>query len=93
MNKLTPFLVMIIIALGFILGTTMQSKAANKGFMGVIPFVTSNNRVGFFDQGTGKIYMYDDNITTCLFVGQLTELGQSIQTLANNTPPGTNNIQ
>lgn len=93
MNKITTYLVIIIIALSFILGTTMQSKASNKSFSGVIPFVTSNNRVGFFDQTTGRIYMYDDNITTCLFTGQLTALGQAITTISNNTPTGTYNIQ
>lgn len=93
MNKITPFLVIVIIALSFLLGTTIQSKATNKGFAGVIPFVTSNNRVGFFDQGTGKIFMYDDNITSCLFIGQMSELGQAIKTVSNNTPTGTYNIQ
>jgi hypothetical protein len=93
MNKITAFLVIVIMALCFCLGTTIQSKAQGKSFAGVVPFVTSNNRVGFFDQGSGKVYMYDDNISQCLFIGQLTTLGQSIQIVNNNTPSGTNNIQ
>lgn len=87
MNKITAFLVIVIIALSFILGTTMQSKATNKNFIGVIPFFTST-RIGFFDQNTGKIYMYDDNISSCLFIGQVTELGQSIQTINKVSPSG-----
>jgi len=83
MNKITAFLVIVITTLSFILGATLQSKAQSKAqgtnFAGVVPFMTSNNRMGFFDQGTGKVYMYDDNISQCLFVGQLTQLGLPIQ--------------
>ena len=81
MNKFTLFLIMVITILSFSLGATMQGHASNKNFIGVIPFITSNNRVGFFDQNNGRIYMYDDNISQCLFSGQLSELGQEIQTL------------
>ncbi len=48
MNKITAFLLIVITALSFSLGTTMQSKAQNKSFAGIMPFVTSNDRVGFF---------------------------------------------
>ena len=83
MNKITIFLVIVITVLSFSLGATMQSKAQDKAFAGIIPFVTSNDRVGFLDQTTGKIYMYDNNISACLFVGQIQTLGQPIQTLNN----------
>jgi hypothetical protein len=79
MNKITAFLVITVISLSIILGATIQSKAQNKNFAGVLPFITTTNRVGFFNQNNGKIYMYDSNINQCLFIGQLTELGQAIQ--------------
>jgi hypothetical protein len=81
MNKTMTFLVILITALSFILGATMQSKAQDKIFSGVIPFVTTTDRIGFFDQSNGRIYMYDDNINGCLFVGQMTGLGQPIQVI------------
>ena len=78
MNKMTIFLLILIVFLGISLTTTIQSKAQTKGFAGVMPFISSNNRMGFFDQNNGKIYMYDDNISQCLFVGQVTALGEKI---------------
>ena len=84
MNKITVFLLVIMMALCFCLGSTMQSKAQDKTFAGVVPFVTSNDRIGFFDQNSGRIYMYDDNIEKCLYVGQLHSLGQSVETVGAN---------
>lgn len=84
MNKITIFLVVIIVALSFSLGTTIQSNAAVKKYLGVIPFVTSSDRVGFFDQNNGKIYMYDSSVNQCLFVGQIQNLGAAIQTISAN---------
>jgi len=81
MNKITAFLVIIITALSFILGATLQGKAENKSFAGIIPFITTNDRVGFFDQTNGRVYMYDNNISQCLFIGQVTGLGQPIQVI------------
>ena len=77
MNKITASLVIVITALSFILGTTLQSKAQNKTLAGVMPFVTNNDRVGFLDQNTGRIYIYDNNISQCLFIGQIQSLGQA----------------
>ena len=83
MNKMTIFLLIIIMALSFSLGTTMQSKAQDKSFTGVLPFVT-NNRVGFLDQSTGRVYVYDSAIANCLFVGQIDTLGQAISVVSSN---------
>ena len=85
MNKTTALLVIVITALSFTLGATMQSKAQDKGFSGVVPFVTSNDRVGFLDQNTGRIYIYDNNIANCVFVGQIQSLGQPIQVISSNS--------
>ena len=81
MNKITAFLLIVITALSFSLGATMQSKAQDKNYAGVLPFITSNDRVGFLDQNNGRIYMYDNNISKCLFIGQLKGLGQPIEAI------------
>ena len=56
-----------------------QEKEPVHSFPGVSVFTTPAGRLGFFEQGTGKIYLYDDNLSDCVFVGQLTKLGESIQ--------------
>jgi len=81
MNKLTTFLVIVIVALSFTLGTTIQSKAQNKSYVGILPFMTPNGRMGFLDQSNGRIYVYDDSISQCLFIGQMQGLGQPIQVI------------
>ena len=40
MNKTTAFLLIVITALSFILGATVQSKAQNKNYSGIVPFAT-----------------------------------------------------
>jgi hypothetical protein len=90
MNKITAFLLIVITALSFCLGTTMPSKAQDKSFVGVLPFVTSNDRVGFLNQSNGQIYIYDNNLSQCLFIGQIQTLGKPIQ-VVSNTPVSTIN--
>lgn len=88
MNKMTLFLVIAIMALSFMLGATVQSKAQVKvqgaSFVGVLPFVTTSNRVGFFDQNSGKVYIYDENLGQCLFIGQISGLGKPIDVIAKS---------
>ncbi len=84
MNKITVFLVIVITALSFILGATMQSKAENKSLAGIMPFSTTSNRIGFLNQIDGRIYVYDDNLSQCIFVGQITGLGNPIQTISKS---------
>ena len=47
MNKTTVFLLIVITALSFTLGATIQSKAQEKSYVGIIPFITSNDRCRF----------------------------------------------
>ena len=88
MNKMTAFLVLLITVLSFCLGATLQGHAlATKGgFEGIMPFVTSNDRVGFMDQANGRIYLYDGNLTNCIFVGQIDSLGKPINVINANSP-------
>jgi len=78
MNKLTAFLMVVITALCFVLGTTIQSKAQNKAYTTIVPFPTGVDRVGFLDQSNGRIYVYDSNMTKCIFVGQIESLGKPV---------------
>jgi hypothetical protein len=84
MNKMTVFLLVVIMVLSFSLGTTMQSRAQERSFPGVLPFFT-NDHVGFFDQSNGKVYIYDSNLTNCLFIGQVQALGQPLNIKTDNS--------
>lgn len=61
-------------------------QAQGAGFNNIIPFSTNAGRVGFFDQASGKVYIYDNNLSECVFIGQLSSLGGSIQKISGNTP-------
>ena len=93
MNKTTALLLIIITALSLSLALTKQSKAQDKSLAGVVTFVTNNDRLGFLDQNTGRIYIYDNNISQCLFVGQIQTLGAPIQVVdvknLNSSIPST----
>ncbi len=66
--------------------TTMQSKAdAGKGFSGVMPFISGSDRLGFFNQNNGRIYIYDAHFSQCLYIGQISELGAPIQSISAYT--------
>ena len=87
-------MIITIMALCFTLGAAIQGgaeeKVRSRSFAGVIPFVTSNDRVGFFDQNNGRFYMYDSDVAKCVFVGQIHSLGKPIEAILTNT--GTSNI-
>jgi hypothetical protein len=59
--------------------------AQGKAFSNVIPFSTNAGRVGFFDQSNGKVYIYDNDLSTCVFSGQMHDLGGSIQKLSSRS--------
>jgi hypothetical protein len=64
--------------------TTGRSQAAAPvmhSFPGVTTFVTPAGRVGFFEQGTGKIFIYDNNLTECVYIGQMSALGDPVEKL------------
>lgn len=90
MNKIATYLMIIMTALCLILVATRQSPAQDKSFAGIIPFVTSNDRVGFFNQTNGRIYLYDSNVSKCEFIGQVESLGQPINVITD-TPVNTIN--
>ncbi len=68
------------IFIGSNLPSTADDKLENlKSFPGVNAFTTPSGRFGFFEQGTGRIYIYDDNVSNCVFIGQLKALGEPIE--------------
>jgi hypothetical protein len=74
-------LVVCSIFIGSTVKSTAEDKVINYSFPGVSPFNTPSGRLGFFEQGTGRIYLYDDNIKECVFIGQLKKLGEPIEKL------------
>ena len=60
--------------------------AQGKNFNNVVPFGTATGRVGFFDQNSGKIYIYDNNVHECVFTGHLTDLGSPISASSTAGP-------
>ena len=63
-----------------------QSIAVGKNFAGVVPFVTSSGLFGVFNQNNGKIYVYDNNLSQCLYEGQMEELGKPVTKIHSQKP-------
>ncbi len=82
-NSLYRSICLMVLILGSIfIGSTVKSIAQDAptySFPGVAPFNTPSGRFGLFEAGTGRIYLYDDNLTNCVFVGQLKKLGEPIE--------------
>lgn len=75
-----------LIAGSIFIGSTLPSTAEDKleslhSFPGVNAFTTASGRLGFFEQGTGRIYIYDDNVGDCVYIGQLKALGEPIESI------------
>ena len=73
-----------LIAGSIFIGSTLPSTAEDKleslrSFPGVNVFTTASGRLGFFEQGTGRIFIYNDNLSDCVYIGQLKALGEPIE--------------
>ena len=79
MNIKTYLLATTLCALWLGSNATPLSAAEQKDFTNVVPFMSPVGRLGFFDQKTGMIYLYDSELKTCTFTGKLSELGQAIE--------------
>ena len=64
-----------------------KPKVITHSFPGVSTFMTASGRLGFFEQGTGKIFLYDSNLEKCVFRGQLSKLGEPITTADESEEP------
>ncbi len=86
MNKSTFLSLIAALALGFLFAQTFAVKAETKSFAGVVPFATPSGMVGFFNQNNGKIYIYDNNVSVCMFEGKIDELGKKAITIRADQP-------
>ena len=87
MNKLIfQTLCLLVLALSYVIvfstgKSQAESQVQTHSFPGVVPFTIPSGRFGFFEQGTGKIYIYDNELVNCVFVGQMSALGEAIEKL------------
>jgi hypothetical protein len=58
-----------------------QLAAQALNFSSVIAFSTEKGHLAFFEQNTGKLYVYDGEGKACLFQGQLKELGKPFENI------------
>ncbi len=87
MQKLTLSLLIIAVSTAvYSIISTTQLAAQSANFSNIIPFATNVGRIGFFDQINGRIYIYDGDGKTCLFSGQIKELGKPLESLQNTSP-------
>ena len=78
---------------GFFWGSVQPSLAQGKSFGNVFPFISASGRVCFFDQAKGKLYIYDNDMKTCLFIGEIEELGEPIKTVKDESNPPEKNLE
>ncbi len=91
MKKMPLLLIVIAIALAadsMISATKLGAQSLN--FSNIIAFASNQGRLCFFDQSNGKLYVYDSEGKTCLFQGQLKELGKPFESVQKTTPAPVN---
>lgn len=86
MQKSTIILMGLVILVSVWMLRPQTGLAQANTFAGVVPFSTSAGTFGFFDQNSGKLYMYDNNLTKCIFIGQVENLGEPINPALPETP-------
>ena len=70
---------MVIAVMVLIFGPKTTSAQMGGHFDGVIPFSTSGGFLGFFDQKSGTVYLYDQNYTKCVRVSKIDQLGKPME--------------
>ena len=78
----------VVLACGILLGVglTLRVRAEDKpkpdwSRLQVITY--ASGLTGFFDPATGKLYVYDSSWNNCVFIRQLTELGEPMKMIKN----------
>ena len=59
--------------------TKIKQSQAQSSFAGVYPYSPGNGTVGFFDQNSGKIYVYTSDLSQLVREVQLEELGKTVE--------------
>ena len=86
MKKLTLCLLGIALAAAvYSMISATQLAAQSINFSSVIAFSAQQGHLCFFDQSTGKLYVYDGEGKICLFQGQLKELGKPFENVQKIT--------
>ena len=63
----------------------VQAEGETYSYPSVVPFGVGAGRVGFFDRTTGKLYIYNENLDNCVFIGQMAQLGQPFKKEKSDT--------
>ena len=80
-------LVISLISIGIFLGVNARiSSAAGHSFTQVVPFSTNSGALAFFDQASGRIYLYDSGFKNCTLKLQLNQLGEPIESSEASAP-------
>lgn len=77
LNIALMIVVLVLCALSY--QQTLAEQTQN--FYRVMPFTTSGGYLGFFNNQDGMIYLYDDNLKECVYISQLTALGEPMKLL------------
>jgi hypothetical protein len=75
------FLALLLLGISFYLVKLKGAESASDNFQNIYPFSISTNRVGFFDQTTGRVFIYDDSLKYVAEVLQLEKLGKPFKRL------------
>ena len=70
-------LTVITLAIFFLMN--LNQSQAQSSFAGVYPYSPGNGTVGFFDQNSGKIYVYTSDLSQLVREVRLEELGKTVE--------------
>ena len=73
------------VAAGIVFQKYVQAEEEMHSYPSVVPFGVGAGRVGFFDRTTGKLYIYNENLDNCVFIGQMAQLGQPFKKEKSDT--------
>ena len=87
MRKLPVLNMAILIAAVFVLAVSYQqnSIAQEANYYRTFPYGLGGGQVGFFDQQSGRVYVYDNDLKRCIYITRITELGQPMERLKSDT--------
>ena len=92
-KKIMTILCLTILAAAWIIRPhTTLAQAQSKSFAGVFPFVTASGLFGMFDQLNGKVYIYNNDLSRCVYEGQVGELGEPVAKIGGETESAVKSV-
>ena len=76
MTVVLTSLMCLVVGLALTQRVAAQDEENEPAFANVLVVAYASGLTGFFDQGTGKLYLYDSNLKNCVAIRQLTTLGE-----------------